>query len=335
MKHQPTYRRLVLATALLGLASSPAWAQWKPTRPVEFVVSAGAGGGTDQFARLVQSIVQKYELLPVPVIVTNKGGGAGTEAFVYGKGAAGDANKVVFSTNLAYLMPLITKVGYKIEDMRPVATMAADEFLLWTHAEAPYKTARDLIEAARAKNGGLKMGGAQSKDTDHILTRQIEKATGVKMTYVPFKSGGEVAVQLSGAHLDANTNNPSENVSHWKAGKVRPLCVFSPARLSFKEKVAGDMSWADIPTCKEAGIPIEHFSMPRTVWLPGKTTDEQVRYYSDLMAKVREKPEWAAWLKNGSQSDFFLTGSKLTSYLNEDEKKNRQQFSEDGWLVTE
>ncbi len=335
MNHRPQLTRVAVAAALFCVAAGPALAQWKPTRPVEFVVSAGAGGGTDQFARVVQSIVQKYQLLPVPVVVTNKGGGAGTEAFVYGKAAAGDANKVVFSTNLAYLMPLITKVGYKIEDMRPVATMAADEFMLWTHAESPFKTPKDLIESARARNGGFKMGGSQSKDTDHILTRQIEKATGVKMTYVPFKSGGEVAVQLAGAHVEANTNNPSENVSHWKAGKVRPLCVFAPTRLPYKDKVTLDMSWADVPTCKESGIPIEHFSMPRTVWLPGKTTDEQVKFYTDLLAKVREKPEWQAWLKGGSQTDFFLTGPKLAAYVQEDEKKNRQQFSEDGWLVTE
>lgn len=330
--------RITLAIAMIGgaLSTSPAWAEWKPNRPVEFVVSAGPGGGTDQFARVVQSIIQKYQLMPVSIIVANKSGGAGTESFVYGKAAAGDPHKVVFSTNLAYLMPMITKVGYKIDDMRPVAIMAADEFLLWTYTDAPYKTAKDLIEAARTKGTAFKMGGGHSKDTDHILTRQIEKATGTKVTFVPFKSGGEVAVQLAGAHIDSNTNNPNENVSHWKSGKVRPLCVFAPARLSgYKDKIAGDKSFADVPTCKEEGIPIEQFSMPRTIWVPGKTTDEQVKYYVDVMAKVRETPEWKEWLRNGLQTDYFLTGSKLTDYIQADEKKHRQQFGEDGWLVAE
>lgn len=327
--------RIAFAAAALGTFAAPAAADWKPARPVEFVVSAGPGGGTDQFARVVQSIVQKYKLLPVPVVVTNKGGGAGTEAFVYGRSAAGDANKLLFSTNLAYLMPMITKVGYRSEDMRPVAIMAADEFLLWTHQDAPYKNAKDLIDDARARNGAFKMGGAQSKDTDHILTRQIEKATGVKMTYVPFKSGGEVAVQLAGGHIDANTNNPSENISHWKAGKVRPLCVFAAKRLTIQEKVTADKGFADVPTCKESGIPIDEFRMPRTVWLPAGVTDEQQKYYVDLMAKVREKPEWKEWLQRGSQSDFFLSGAPLKAYIDQDMRKHQRQFGEDGWLIKE
>ncbi len=326
----------VLVASCAAFAPIAAQAEWKPNRPVEFIVSAGPGGGTDQFARIVQSIIQKYQLLPVSVIVSNKSGGAGTEAFVYAKSATGDANKVVFSTNLAYLMPLITKVGYKISDMRPVAVMAADEFLLWTYTDAPYKSARDLIEAARVKGSSFRFGGGHSKDTDHILTRQIEKATGVKVTFVPFKSGNEVAVQLAGMHIDANTNNPNENVGQWKAGKVRPLCVFSDHKLdAYQEKVRGDQGFADVPTCSSQGIPIEQFNMPRTVWLPGGTSEEQVKFYAEVMAKVRETPEWKQWLRTGLQSDFFLTGEKMLAYVKSDEAKNRRQFEEDDWLVKE
>ncbi len=330
---QPSLQTLALALAGCAFALPATAADWAPNRPVEFVVSAGPGGGTDQFARVVQTIVQKYKLLPVPVVVSNKSGGAGTEAFVYAKSQKGDANKVVFSTNLSYLMPLITKVGYTIDDVTPLAVMAADEFVLWTHTDAPYKNAADLIADARAKNGRFKMAGAQSKDTDHILTRKIEKATGVKMTYVPFKSGGEVAVQLSGAHVDANTNNPSESASHWRAGKVRPLCVFSAKRLDSKEKVTAEQGFGDLPTCKEAGIPVDEFHMPRTVWLADDVKPEQVKYYENLLDQVRQKPEWKAWLARGTQSDMFLVGAKLKDYVAADIKVHREQFDQDGWLV--
>lgn len=323
----------VAAAAIAACALPAMAADWKPTRPVEFIVTAGPGGGTDQFARVVQSVVQKYKLLPVPVVVTNKSGGAGTEGLIAAKAAKGDPNKLVFSTNLAYLMPMITKVGYSIDDLTPVAIMAADEFILWSNAEGPYKNARDLIAAAKAKNGGFKMGGAQSKDTDHILTRQIEKATGVTMTYVPFKSGGEVAVQLSGGHVEANTNNPSENISHWRAGKVRPLCVFASKRMPIKDKVTTDMGFGDIPTCKEQGIAVEEFRMPRTVWAAGEITPQQAEYYRKLMAQVREKPEFKEWLAKGLQSDMFLTGTELARYIANDKTNHKVQFSQDGWLL--
>ncbi|HSI41397.1 MAG TPA: tripartite tricarboxylate transporter substrate binding protein [Xanthobacteraceae bacterium] len=323
-----------LAAASFGLlALGPATADWQPNRPVEFIVASGPGGGTDQFARLVQSIIQKHELMTVPVIVSNKGGGAGSEAFVYGKGAAGDPNKVVFGTNNEWLLPLVTKMGYQSSDLRPVGSMAVDEFILWTNTEAPYKTAAEFIESARQQNGGMKVAGSQSKDTDQILVRRLEKAAGVKFTYVPFKSGGEAAVQLAGAHVEANTNNPQENVGQWKAGKVRPLCVFSPKRLSYKETVVDGMSWADIPTCVEAGIPLESYQMPRTVWLPKGTSDEQVAFYAGVLDKVRQTPEWKEWLERTSQSESYVTGAAFAEIIKQDEAKNRVQFAEDGWLV--
>ncbi len=330
MKH----KKIALAFALAaGFTTSAAFAAWEPSKPLEFIATAGPGGGTDQFARVVQGIVQKYKLAPSSVIVSNKGGGGGTEAFVFAEGHKGDANKLIFSTNLAWLMPMITNVGYKIEDMTPVATMAADEFVLWTSAASPYKSAQDLIADAKAKNGALKMGGGQSKDTDHILTRKIEKVAGVNMTYVPFKSGGQAAVQLAGGHLDGNTNNPGENISYWKAGKVRPLCIFSAQRFAAAEKVTADMAWSDIPTCKESGIPIDQFNMPRTVWLPGGVTPDQVAFYVDLLKQVSEKPEWKEWVARGVQSEFFLTGDELNAYIKKDADEHYTLFSDDGWLA--
>jgi tripartite-type tricarboxylate transporter receptor subunit TctC len=148
-------------------------------------------------------------------------------------------------------------------------------------------------------------------------------------------SGGEEAVQLAGGHIEANSNNPQENFSQWRAGRVRPLCVFSPQRLVYKDKVAGDMSWNDIPTCKEAGVPVERFQMPRTVFIPGKATADQVAFYVKVLSKVRETPEWKAWLERGSQSDIFLTGKKFADFIKQDEAKNRKNFAQNGWLVSE
>ena len=327
-------RRALLLGGGAALLGAPALAQgWQPQRPVEFIVAAGPGGGTDQFARLVQSVIQKYSLLRTPVIVTNKGGGAGTEAFVYGRGAAGDPHKVVFGTNNVWLMPLVTRVGYRLDDLRPVASMAADEFILWTHAEAPWRSAGDLVAAMKERGEAFKMGGSQARDTDHILTKLIERAAGASVTYVPFRSGGEAAVQLAGAHVDANTNNPAENVGQWRAGRVRPLCVFNTQRLTLTEKVHDGVGWSDIPTATEAGIGPAEFRMPRTVWLPARTTDAQAAYWTALLARVRETAEWRAWLESGSQGDLWQTGSELADFIRRDEATNRDHFRDYGWLV--
>jgi tripartite-type tricarboxylate transporter receptor subunit TctC len=327
--------RLLSAIALLAASACAPPAQdgpWTPSRPVEFIVAAGPGGGSDQLARTVQAIVQKHNLMDASIIVTNKGGGAGSEAFVYAKGAAGDPHKVVFGTNNVWLLPLGTAVGYTVTDLRPVAAMALDEFVLWVNAKSPYRDVGGFLGAARGP-ARLTMAGTQAKDTDQVLVRQIEKTAGVSFTYVPFKSGSEVAVQLAGGHVAGNVNNPQENIAQWRAGTVRPLCVFSPERLAYTDAVTADQSWADVPTCLEAGLPIERYQMPRTVWLPGGVTDEPVAFYRDVLAKVRETEEWKTWLRRGSQTDAFMTGEALADYIAADERRLREQFEQDGWLV--
>jgi tripartite-type tricarboxylate transporter receptor subunit TctC len=157
--------------------------------------------------------------MPQSIVVLNKGGGSGAEGFVYVKSATGDPHKIVFATNNEWMLPLVAKVAWKFDELTPISAMAFDEFLLWTRPNAPWKTAAEYVAEAKKRPGELKMGGSQSKDTDQLLVRIFEKAAGIKLTYIPFKSGGEAAVQLAGGHIDSNTNNPAENVGQWKGGQ--------------------------------------------------------------------------------------------------------------------
>jgi putative tricarboxylic transport membrane protein len=206
---------------------------------------------------------------------------------------AGDPYKIVFGTSNAWTQPMVSKVAYNYTDLTPIAAMVQDEFLLWVKQDAPYQSVQDYLKAVAAKPAGdFKMGGAQSKDTDEVLTRLIDKAANVKFTYIPFKSGAEAAVQLAGGHIDSHVNNPSESIGQWKGSTQRPLCAFSPKRLPDGPKVTETQNWHDIPTCVESGLDIPQFEQPRTVWLPGKVTDEQAAFYVDLMKKVQATPEW-------------------------------------------
>ena len=271
----------LLAGALFASAASA----WTPDKPVEFVVTAGAGGGT-----------------------------------------------VTFGTNNQYLQPLVAKMGFTAESFTPVAAMAKDEFLIWVNADAPFKTVKDYIDAAK-KPEGLKMGGAQSKDVDQTLTSMISAATGAKFTYIPFKSGSEAGVQLAGKHIDSNVNNPNENIGQWKANMVRPLCVFSPKRMAAGPKVTKDMSWADIPTCREAGVPIDTYQMPRTIWLAAGVPQDVIAFYSNVMAKVRQTPEWKAYIERTSQTETFMTGDELRKYITQDTARAYGVFKREKWLA--
>jgi len=305
---------------------------FEPTRPVEFVVTAGPGGGTDIFARTIQSIIGKYDLMSAPIVVTNKGSAGGAQGFVYTAGYKGDPYKLAFGTNNAYLLPVRAKVPYKSDDLIPVSALAADEFILWVSGKSDFKTAAEFIAKAK-DDAGMKVGGSQSKDVDQILTSMINDATGSKLGYIPFKSGGEAAVQLAGEHIAANVNNPSENLGQWQAGMVKPLCVFKSEKLKGEGKVAGDMGWSDIPTCMEAGIAIENYSMPRTVWLPAGVDQEVVDYYAGVLKKVSETPEWAKYLADSSQSAAYMSGNDLSSFIKNDETAVTTVLKREGWLA--
>ena len=184
--------------AALIVAATPSFAAWEPTRPVEFIVPAGTGGGADQMARVIQGIVTKHGLMKQSIVVINKSGGAGGEGFLDVKGSKGNPHKLVITLSNLFTTPLGTGIPFSWKDLTPVAMMALDEFVLWVPADAPYKTAKEYVEAAKAAPGTMKMGGTGSKQEDQIITVALEKATGAKLTYIPFKGGGEVAVQLVG-----------------------------------------------------------------------------------------------------------------------------------------
>lgn len=322
---------LIAGTAMLA-AAMPALAEWAPTRPVEFVVASGAGGGTDNFARTIQAALSRNDLVDRNMVVLNKGGGSGAEAFLYAKQNAGDPHKLIFGTNNVYLLPHVAQLAYTPADMQPVAALALDEFLIWVKADAPWQTAMELVEAAKAEPGTIVFGGSQSKDTDETLVALIEQTTGADFKYVPFNGGGEASVQLAGGHVAANVNNPNENIGQWQAGAIRPLCVFSPARMAESAPVSGDMGWHDIPTCAEQGLAVERYQMPRTVWLPAGTDPEVVAYYQDVLTRVAETPEWQDYLAKTSQTAAVLTGEALAGFIAENEAATVSVFEAEGWV---
>jgi putative tricarboxylic transport membrane protein len=325
----------VAAAALFActLAAAPAaQAAWEPTKPVEFVVPAGTGGGADQMARLIQGIVIKYKLMKEPMIVVNKSGGAGAEGFLDVKGSKGDPHKIVVTLSNLFTTPLATGVPFNWRDMTPVSMMALDQFVLWVNAEAPYKNAKEYLDAVKAAGPGkMKMGGTGSKQEDQILTVGIEKAAGVKFIYVPFKGGGEVAVQLVGKHIDSTVNNPIEAVAQWRANQLRALCVFDDKRMPYTAKITDKQAWGDVPTCKEAGVPTS-YTMLRGVFMAPGVSKDQLNFYVDLLKKVRETPEWKDYMEKGAFNQTSMTGDAFTQWLGTAENQHRELMKEAGFL---
>ena len=317
------------AMAML-LAFTPAVA-WEPTKPVEIVVAAGAGGASDQMARMMQAAIQKNNLMKQPMVVSLKGGASGGEALMYMKQSEGDPNKVLIAYSLIYMLPLAAKLPFNWRELTPVSVIALDEFVLWDTAAIPYKTTKEFLDAAKTANPPFKMGGTGSRREDQVLTVFMEKKTGAKFAYLPYKSGGEAATQLVGNHTQANVNNPSENLEVWRANQVRALCVFDKERIAYKTKVTDTQSWNDIPTCKEQGLDMEYL-MLRAMFLPGKVPPDVVAFYVDLFKKLSQTSEFKDYMEKQALKPIFLTGKDMVTFLEEDDKLNSALMQEAGFV---
>jgi tripartite-type tricarboxylate transporter receptor subunit TctC len=204
--------------------------------------------------------------------------------------------------------------------------------VLWTNTTLPYKTVKEFADAAKGANPPFKMGGTGSKREDHILSVFMEKKTGAKLNYLPYKSGGEAATQLVGNHTASNVNNPSENLEVWRAGQVRALCVFDNARMEYKAKVTPEMSWNDIPTCKEQGLDVE-YTMLRGMFLPGKVPADATAFYADLFKKVSETPEFKDYMEKQALKPAMLVGPEMVKFLEKDESLHKQLMTEAGFVA--
>ncbi len=322
-----------VAISAAAMLASTAHAAWEPTKPVEFVIPAGTGGGADQMARFIQGVVIKHKLMTQPMIVVNKSGGAGAEGFLEIKGAKGDPHKIVITLSNLFTTPMATGVPFSWKDMTPVSMLALDQFVLWVNADTPYKTAKEYIAAVKAAGPSkMKMGGTGSKQEDQIITVAIEKATGTKFIYVPFQGGGAVAVQLVGKHIDSTVNNPIEAVAQWRAGSLRALCVFDDKRMSYKAKVTDTMAWSDIPTCMESGIPMD-YQMLRGIFMPAGVTADQRAYYVELMRKIRATPDWIDFMEKGAFNQTTMSGAEYEKWVAAAEATHLGLMKEAGFMA--
>jgi putative tricarboxylic transport membrane protein len=298
---------------------------WEPTKPVEFIVPAGTGGGADVMARFLSPLVSKYKFSPTPFIVINKSGGAGGEGFLYVKGKSKDPHTIIITLDNLFTTPMSTGLPFSWRDMTPVARLALDYFVLWVNEEAPYKTAKEYLDAAKKEPGKFNMGGTGTAQEDQIITVQIEQAFGVKFGYVPFKGGGDVAVQLVGKHVNSTVNNPAEAVSHWKAKRLRALATIDHERINLP-------LWKEIPTLKEAtGVDLSYLMLRGIFGTPG-ITKEQQGYYVNVMKKVTETPEWQKYISDMGLKGAYLTGPDYVKWLEEKDKMTKDLMAKGNLL---
>lgn len=320
-------RRLTLgltfaATMAVGAIGSnlPALA-WEPVKPIDFVIMAGAGGGADQIARFIQSVVEKHKLSPRPLVPNNKGGGSGAEALIALKGASDPDHTILVTLNSFFTTPLRQpNLGIDIQTFTPIEMMGVDPFVLWVHKDSGITTFEQWLDKVKADDGSYVMGGTGKGQEDSIVIAWLEKTYGLKIKYIPYKGGGAVAKDLAGQQIMASVNNPSEARGFYASGDVVPLIAFSDARLP---------NLPDVRTVKELGKDFSYYNQRAVVGAPGMS-DEAAAFYQDLFTKVYNTEEWQAYMKSESLEPLPMGPAEQKAYWTTQVERHKELFAEMG-----
>ena len=297
---------VVAISTAFGVAGT-AQADWSPKKPIELIIMAGAGGGADQIARLLQGLIEKKDLSSRPFIPINKPGGSGAEALRYMQDKSGDDHTVMVTLNSFYTTPIIQEgIGVDVTKFTPIGRMALDNFLLWVNVDQTGITDVDsYVEAVKAAGKSWKVGGTGSGQEDSILTAMMENHFGYEVTYIPFPGGGTVAKNLVGNHIDSSVNNPAEQNEFYRAGNTKPLVQFTAERLP---------AYPDIPTAKELGHNLEYYMQRSNNGPPGMSAEAQA-WYINLFGELFNSEEWQTFcIEDGLACEEYLSGDALGAY---------------------
>jgi len=321
--------RLLLPVAVVtigAMVSSYAWSQeFKPSKPIEVIVHSAPGGGSDLFARAIADMMQKENLLPQRLQVINKSGGSGAVAMAHLAGKKGDTHTIGLFTTAVIVASITQKEAqYTIGDLTPVVHLVLEPSIAAVRADAPHKTMKDFVEAAKKNPGQLKQAGGVVTSLDNMFRLLIQKATGAQWAYINLPSGSERVANLLGGHMDLMLDNPDKVSEYVRAGKMRLIASLTEKRLS---------AYPDVPTIKEQGIAIPILTQSRGVVAPPGVASEVVSYWESLFARLVQNPGWKKYIEENQQETSYLKSRELAQFLDEQTKVLRSVLKETGVKV--
>jgi putative tricarboxylic transport membrane protein len=309
MKTTALRRYLFLAAAVVAAAApSTGSGQAFWSRPLELASHNSPGGGTDIIARLVADILVREKLVNVPVNVINKPGGGGAIAYTYLKSKRGDPHTIMSVGTMAMLSQVVRpELDLGFEHYTPLAFLAQDPQGVMVHADSPFKTLQDLIDAAKREPNTLVASVASAGGTARMLVWMIERETGAKVKVVTNKGGGDAIMQVMGGHTHFSTENIAEGYSAVEGKKLRVLAVSGLKRLPMVP---------DTPTLKESGINVA-VGTGRGFAMAAGVPKEAVEHMEGVLKGVYNSAPWKAHAERNMYETIWLGSSDYAKHLRE------------------
>lgn len=308
---------------IAAFAAAPAMAQGKaPTGPIEITVGAGAGGSPDVIMRTIAKIMNEEKIVENPIVVQNRTGGAHSNAYNYVLGRKGDENTLLTLASAVFTTPIVQGTPSVIDQVVPIAGFIQSELVLLVPADSPHKTLKDFVEAAKAAPGRTRIAGGASGGNDHLATALVEKAGGVKLTYIPHESGSAAQASFLGGNVEGHFATLEEGLTLIEGKRARGLAILSENRRS-------EEGYKDVQTAKEQGYDVV-YNQFWGIAGPPDLDPEIAAWWVDKFKKATETQAWQDGLKKKLQRGDFYGGAEAGVYFKKEQDTFRNLLTELG-----
>ena len=306
-------RRTLIQTAIAGLAATalPTFAQgaWPTGKAITYMVPFPAGGTTDVLGRLIS---QKLgAVLGTSVVIDNRGGAGGSVGSEVASRAAPDGYTMLGGTisSHAINVSLYPKIGYDpIKSFAPVTLIGTNPVVLVVNAASPYKTLKDVLDASKAKQGGLSSASAGTGTSQHLSLELLAYKSGVKFTHVPYKGSGPAIQDVIGGQVDMMFDTTVVAAPHIQSGKLRAIAVTSAKRLA---------SMPDVPTIAESGIKgLTDFEVVswQAIFVPTGTPAPVVERLHKEIRTILAQPDMQEKMKGFGMEPADMTTAQIAAF---------------------
>ena len=311
-------KRTLFAAALLAALAAVSTARAQdayPTKPVSVVVPFSPGGISDVIGRpFVHSL---GKALKQSFIIENRPGAGGGVGMAYAARAKPDGYTLMVALSSISAIPASDRLfgrppAYEIKQFAPIALISADPAFLVVRADSPWKTVKDLIEAAKAKPGGIPYGSTGNYGTMHVGMEMFAHAAGIKMNHIPYGGGGQQVAAIVGNQVEAITQLPATIAGQIAGGKLKALATFAPAR------VAG---FPEVQTMKELGFPEVEYFVWTGFFAPAGTPPEVLAALRRGAREVVQDPEFRNAMEKLRAPIVYKDADEFQAYLDADAKR--------------
>jgi len=299
-----------LALPVLACVEAAAQTDWRPTRMVELVVQAGAGGASDRAARMIQKVMQDRRLIDTQLTVNNKAGGGGAIAYNYLNQHAGDAHYLLMSSGTLITANAVGQTPFQHTDFSPLAILCTEYSAFVVRADSPLKDGKTLLARLVSSPQDVRIAVSPGLgNANHITIAMAVKAAGgdvKRLKIAVFASSAETVTAVLGGHVDLAVSPASPVLPHLPTGAVRVVAVSSDKRLPG--------ALAGTPTWRELGVNAVYGNW-RGVLGPKGLSNAQVTYWGHVLGRLVATPEWKDDLERNLLTEQFITGDESKAFL--------------------